>query len=692
MIRTSIVAGTLGLLLVGACATAEEPRKQGPGSGGAAGVSGGDAGGAAGCVGHGASGGDGASGGEGAGAGAGATSGNCTGGAAGAAGSGGAPQCDDAYKRCQHEFKYPAGSETSVELRGSFAADGWTTGVPLAKSGSDWKASVDVPFGVDVQYKFVIDGTKWVTDPTNPTKVPDGQGGENSVLAGVKCTTFTCAPPVTGTFDWRDAVLYFVFVDRFLDGDATNNGSAIPGVDPPAAYQGGDWAGVRKKIQEGYFTDLGVNVLWLTAPMDNPSQAGWGTDGHQYSAYHGYWPQNLDKVEEHFGALADLKALVSEAHAKKIRVILDYAMNHVHSSSPVFTQHPEWFWPLDNGGKKCVCGEGCGWEGPDAKRCWFRDYLPDFDFTKPAARKFSIDNAIQWIKDTGIDGFRLDAVKHIEDAWVTELRARVKTDVEATTGEHFYMVGETFTGDRATIKYYVDPNTMLDGQFDFPLRAKAVSALLTRSTPMTDLEGFLASNEGYYGPGIMSTFIGNHDVPRSIHFAADSPVWGSEWADGKDKAWSNLPALPAGQSAFERLANAYTLIFTLRGVPLLYYGDEVGMAGGGDPDNRRPMQWSNLSAGQSQLLAHVKKLTAIRAAHPALRRGSRSALSASADTLAYKMQHNADTVYVLINRGDGTQQVGGVPNGSYEDLIAGAAVSGPSVSVPARSARILVAK
>ncbi len=208
---------------------------------------------------------------------------------AGAAGAGGGTAtCDDAFKRCQHQFTYPAGSEASVELRGTFAADGWDVGVPLAKSGSEWKADVEVPWGAEVQYKYLVDGTKWVTDPTNPTKVADGMGGENSVLAAPKCADFSCVPPVTGTFDWRDAVLYFVFVDRFLDGDPANNGSPIGGVDTPAAYQGGDWAGVRKKIQEGYFTDLGVNVLWLTAPMDNPNQAGWGTDGHQYSAYHGY--------------------------------------------------------------------------------------------------------------------------------------------------------------------------------------------------------------------------------------------------------------------------------------------------------------------------------------------------------------------------------------------------------------------
>lgn len=639
--------------------------------------------------------GSGASSGSGASTGAGASSGStgCGGsaGSGGSAGDAGPPACDDADKRCQHEFSYPAGSETSVEVRGNFAADGWTTGVPMAKSGGAWKASVEVPYQVPVEYKFVIDGAQWVTDPQNPNKVPDGVGGENSLLSPVSCANWSCVPPVTGTFDWRDAILYFVFTDRFLNGDPTNDGPPIANVPQPAAYQGGDWAGVRQKIKDGYFTDLGVNTLWLTAPFDNADVAGLGSDANWYSAYHGYWPKDLNQTEPRAGSLTELKALVTEAHAAGLRVILDYAMNHVHVSSPTYQQNKGWFWPLDYNGKSCVCGDGCGWEGAEGKRCWFRDYLPDFDFTQAAARKYSIDNAIQWIKDTGIDGYRLDAVKHIEDAWVTDLRARVKAEIEPGSGEHFYMVGETFTGDRDTIKYYVNPSTMLDGQFDFPLRAKIVAALLVRSAPMTDLEGFLASNDGYYGSGVMSTFVGNHDVPRSIHFAEDTPLWGNEWDDGKNKAWSGQPGLPQSLSPFERLANAYTLIFTLKGVPLLYYGDEIGMPGAGDPDNRRMMQWSGYSAGQQKLLAHVKKLSAIRAAHPALRKGQRTTLSVTGDTLAYRMQHNADTVYVAINRGDTAQGVTNLPAGSLTDLLTSQAVTGPSVPVPARSAMILVA-
>ncbi len=561
----------------------------------------------------------------------------------------------------------------------------------MTLEGDTWTAEVDVPWDVEVQYKFVLDGTNWITDPDNPTQVNDGEGGYNSLLAGQTCEEWTCVPPLLGDFDWRDAVLYFVFVDRFLDGNPGNNGSPVSGVQTAANFQGGDWQGVTDKIEEGYFTDLGVNALWLSVPAANTNASGLGTDGHMYSAYHGYWPTDLNATQPRFGSMQELIDLVEAAHQRDMMVIIDYAMNHVHVDSPVYSQHPDWFWPLQNGNQYCVCGDGCSWDGAEGRRCWFTDYLPDFNFTVQAARDYSVGNAIQWALDTGVDGFRLDAVKHIEDAWLTDLRARVKTDIESVTEQHFYMVGETFTGNKSTIAYYVDPSTMLDGQFDFPMRNALVSSLLIRSGSMHDLDNFLVGNDGYYGAGIMSTFVGNHDVPRSIHFAQDSPVWNDPWADGKSQAWSGQPGLPGGMNAFERLANSFAVLFTLPGVPLIYYGDEVGLPGAGDPDNRRFMQWSGYSSGQTFLKDRLAALSAIRANHPALRRGSRTTLTVTQDTLAYSMTEGADQVVVAVNRGDGTATVSGVPSGSYTDEIDGSSHSGPDISVPARSTRLLVA-
>lgn len=616
----------------------------------------------------------------------------------GGQGGSGPVTCDDSLKRCEHLFTYAAGDETSVEVRGDFAPGAWMSGVPLAKQGSEWQAAVSIPYDKEVQYKFFINGATWVNDPANPNQISDGQGGYNSQLLATKCDPWTCEPPQFGTFDWRDAVLYFAFVDRFVDGDPTNNGAATPGgVLPPADYQGGDWAGIRQKIEDGYFTDLGVNTLWLSVPMDNTEQSGIGSgdDTHHYSAYHGYWPSHLDQPEERFGTMAELKGLVDAAHAAKIKVILDYAMNHVHLSSPTYQAHQNdgWFWPLNDGSvTNCICGSSaCSWDGPQNKRCWFTDYLPDFNFSNASARDFSVGNAVWWIQQTGIDGFRLDAVKHIEDQWLRDLRNRVTAEIEPASGEHFYMVGETFSGDRNAIAYYVNPVAMLDGQFDFPLRAELVASLLTRQRPLTGLKTFMDGYDNAYGAGIMSSFIGNHDVPRSIHFAQDTPLWQNEWDGGKDRAWDGQPSLPAGTSAFERLANAFTLLFTTKGIPLIYYGDEVGLAGAGDPDNRRTMQWSGYSAGQTFLLNHIKKLTSIRANHPALRRGTRQSISATTDTFAYKMTLGGEEVVVAINRGDSPQPIGDLPGGSLHELIRDTTVSGPTVTVPARSAMVLVA-
>ncbi|MBC8073123.1 MAG: hypothetical protein IAG13_32675, partial [Deltaproteobacteria bacterium] len=400
-------------------------------------------------------------------------------------------------------------------------------------------------------------------------------------------------------------------------------------------------------------------------------------------------PSALDAPEEHFGSLAELQQLVDTAHAHELKVLFDYAMNHVHISSPVYAEHEPWFWPNDNGsGGDCVCGSGCSWDGDEARRCWFTEYLPDFDFTNADARTFSIDNALQWVGDTGVDGFRLDAVKHIEDAWLTELRTRVLEEVEPESGEHFYMVGETFTGDKPTIARYVNPE-MLDGQFDFPLRMEMARTVLMRQGSMSDLAGFMDANDDYYGAAIMSTFIGNHDIPRAIHLAQDTPVWNDPWTDGKDRAWSNEPGLPTGTAAFERLANSFAILLTTRGAPLVYYGDEIGMAGAGDPDNRRFMQWDGYSAGQSWLFERVQRLLAIRAAHPATRRGTRTTLASDADTFVYSVEYGSDALWVVVNRGDAMRTVDGLPSESLLDEVTDEQLEGPSIEVPPRTTRVL---
>ena len=598
--------------------------------------------------------------------------------------------CVPAGTSCPVVFRYPIGNGvSSVELRGDFAAGAWAKGVPMQIEGTFFRAEVPAQDGATIRYKFVLNGQDWVLDPSNPNKAADGAGGENSVtVAACGFTYCDTEPPKPNpdAFDWRSAVMYFVFVDRFRNGDPTNDGP-VSGVEGPANYQGGDWAGVIETLESGYFESLGVNALWLTVPHDNPNVAGAGYDGRQYSAYHGYWASDLDKPEEHFGTMATLKELVQKAHARGIKVLLDYAMNHVHEASTLFKEHADWFWPLNYDNHQCVCGDGCDWNDTyQQKRCWFTSYLPDWNFTNQAARAYSVNNAVTWIKDTGIDGYRLDAVKHIELDWLLDLRTRVTAEIEPASKEHFYMVGETFeSGNRDIIKSYVGTDR-LDGQFDFPLRAVVVEKLLRRTGTMHDLASFLATNDTYY-PGVMSTFIGNHDILRVVHTAEDVP-WDA-WAPGNP--WGAPPSLPNYAAPFERLGLAFAFLFTTKGVPLVYYGDELGMAGAGDPDNRRFMQWDGLSAHQTALRTLIGRLGKLRQAHPALWRGVRTTLSITDDTYSYAMSDGNETVYVGLNRSDVTAAVGGMP-AKGRDLLTDALVDGPGVALAPRSARIIVAE
>jgi glycosidase len=489
-------------------------------------------------------------------------------------------------------------------------------------------------------------------------------------------------------FDWRDAVIYSVLIDRFANGDPLND-SPVPGVLDPANYRGGDLAGILGKIEEDYFFALGVNVLLLSSVVENTDHSWQAVDLTMQAAFPGQWPTELDAVEARLGTEQDLEALVAAAHDRGIRVMLQFVMNHVHLESPVYQQHPDWFWPNQNGGGDCVCGQGCSWDGEESRRCWLATYLPDFNFTVPAAREFSVANAVDRALASGADGLALLHVKHVEEQWVEDLRAASTQQIEALSGQRFLLLGDVPSGSQALLTGFVDPAAGLDGVLDYPLRASIIGSLLARTAPASALADFLESNEGLYGDGPAVTFLGHTDWPRTIHFAADPPLWTDPWTDGHDHAWTDPPGLPEGTEAFERLALAFTVLFTLPGAPLLHFGDEFGVAGGGFPDSVRPMQWEEHSPGQLLLRDRLATLAGLRAAHPALRRGQMTPLGAGEQTLAYSMQDGDDLLLVLINRGDGAADISGLPDAAFIDELTGDAHSGPEVTVPARTALVL---
>lgn len=449
-------------------------------------------------------------------------------------------------------------------------------------------------------------------------------------------------------FQWNDGPLYFTFTDRFRNGDPSND-SPIAGVDMRANYRGGDLKGVLASLRDGYFRSMGVRSIWLSPVNANTDSAGRGGDGRMYSAYHGYWVSEPRTVEEHFGTLEDLRAVTSEAHRQGIRILIDIANNQLHRDHPYFRDHRDWF----NGDGTCVCGgNNCDWDSHRLD-CWFTSYLPDVRWTNMRAVDQMADDALFWLTEADVDGFRVDAVKHMEHISSTTLRRRIHDRLEGA-GTQYYLVGETFTGadGHGLVQEYIGREE-LSGQFDFPLFWAIRRAFASNEGTMMDLDNAVRTGERVYQNALMSPFLGNHDVERFLSQAA-----GDLMGNTMDQAWNNPPAAPDRDEPYERLFLAFAFLLGQPGVPLIYYGDEVGMPGAADPDNRRLMRFGmDLSARESRLLDRIKIVARARGTHPGLRRGARRTLHTDGDGYVFARGAASNLAIVAINRGTTARMV-----------------------------------
>jgi glycosidase len=471
-------------------------------------------------------------------------------------------------------------------------------------------------------------------------------------------------------FEWRDAVMYMVVVDRFANGDRSTD-RPEDGVDYPANFHGGDLDGLREVIDSGYFDELGVNVLWLSPINEQAIGAFEGRDdGHAYAGYHGYWPRRARDVEPRFGGNDALREVVDAAHARGIRVLLDLINNQIHEQHEYFSAHRDWF------RTGCVCGidAGCGWSERPLD-CLFASYLPDINWRVPGAEAQFIADAVYWVDEYDVDGFRIDAVKHVETNSIANLRAALHQRFEQG-GERLFLVGETAVGESDSVNYGCDEiyssgyawidayvgEQALDGQFDFPTHHRLQDGLVTDRMSFSDVEATVQAFETRYRPeGLHVRFLGTHDSNRMASRAAFDPSQGCRWADG---GCSALPAQSTDPAVFDRLRRAFTVLYTLPGIPFLYYGDEVGLPGGNDPDNRRDMPWTGdlasvanapntINTEQEGLRSVLEELGTARAASIALRRGRRIPLLSTADLYVYAYAHDDphDLAVVAVNRG-----------------------------------------
>lgn len=510
-------------------------------------------------------------------------------------------------------------------------------------------------------------------------------------------------------FEWSDALVYMIMTDRYKNGDPSNDGPKTSGVqDPRGDFQGGDLEGVRQKIADGTLDQLGVRAIWMTPFQQNPAGAFLASDNyHLVTGYHGYWPIKAREVDARLGGNAALKALVKEAHAHGIRILMDYVVNHVHQDHEYYKQHPEWF------RTGCVCGTaGCDWTEKRLE-CLFTPYLPDVNWTVPAVAEQLVADALWWMEEFDLDGLRVDAVKHVEDVAIRNVSTRLKEELEIA-GTTYFQMGETAMGwsdcgidcnksQYGTISQYIGPFA-LDGQFDFVLyHGVPYRVFAYDEKGLLHADYWTQQSQLQYPAGsVMTPFIGSHDSPRFVTLATyrgqpgyDKGVPGNQWND--------VAGAPPDAEPYERHALALSWLMGLPGAPLLYYGDEYGEWGGSDPGNRAFWRGDGtLSASESAVLDRTRKLGAARRELVALRRGAYRSLHATETFLAFARETNDGKVAIVAlsrEAGPTTTEVTlpltlPLANGTtLTDRLGGApvTVSGGklSISLPGRGAAIL---
>jgi len=465
--------------------------------------------------------------------------------------------------------------------------------------------------------------------------------------------------------DYEAAVIYNVFVDRFFDGNPDNNRpiNEPDVVLPKADYHGGDIAGVAKVLKDGYFDTLGINTVWLSPVVKNVEGAYgyWPEPKSKFSAYHGYWPMNFSEIDDRFGTTDEFKQLVNELHTGNKNILVDFVGHHLHESSSFVKEHPNWFTDL------YLPDGSLNTERWDDHRLttWFDVFLPTLDSDNDSVVDAVSDSALVWFNEYGIDGFRHDAAKHVNLKFWTALTKKIKNQVSAQQDRKIYQIGETY-GTPELVGSYVNSG-MLDAQFDFNVYDAIVPALSSLGS-FKHVASVLKTSFKYYGyHNLMGYITGNQDRGRFISYASGTLRFDE---DAKVAGWTR--DITVGDSTgYQKSAMLFAFINTIPGIPVIYYGDEIGMPGGNDPDNRRMMRFDNLSDKEKELKDIVAKLIKLRRSSLPLTFGDFKFLLEDDDVLAYQRTYFDKTVVVVFNKSDKKQSVS-VPVtkfSNYEKLV-----------------------
>jgi len=475
--------------------------------------------------------------------------------------------------------------------------------------------------------------------PVATHKKPNGSNFNTAVTARAQLTR-----------DDKEAqVIYFALLDRFYNGSPSRQTPANQetGIHAKLNFHGGNIKGLHKKLKEGYFADLGINTIWISPVVQNPQYAEQKNE-HKCAGYHGYWPLNSHEIDARFGSDTQFHAFILEAHQNKINVILDYVANHVHEKNPIILEHPDWQTPLNLPDGSKNIGR---WE-TERFTTWFEEFLPTLDYSKPEVIEHMTDIALDWVQKFNIDGFRHDATKHIQTEFWRTLTRKLKEQYALPLNKRFFQIGETF-GGREMLKSYVNSG-LHDGQFSFNLYYEARSAFLYENVHFEKLSTCLRQELQSFGcHHVMGNISGNHDMPRFISYAGED-LWMNQNAEHEGWARHITVKNPIGYS---KLVLLHAFNCTIPGIPVIYYGDEIGMAGGGDPDNRRPMKFTGLSEHEQSTLTKVQNLVYMRTHYLPLIYGTFEFVRVEQQLLIYKRVYFDAVAIVIINKSRSEQSL-----------------------------------
>ncbi|HEY3025174.1 MAG TPA: alpha-amylase family glycosyl hydrolase [Pyrinomonadaceae bacterium] len=444
-------------------------------------------------------------------------------------------------------------------------------------------------------------------------------------------------------------VIYLIMTDRFANGDRSNDAPAgAPAAandrKNPRAYHGGDLRGIINHLS--YFKDLGVTALWLTPWYDNWNGVNacdqpWCPNTY----YHGYHAIDYYAVEDRFGDLATLRELTEKAHALGLKIIQDQVANHVGSRHPWLSDPPldNWFHgtlaqhTLNKFKNSVLLSPHSNQdEFRNTLDGWFNDDLPDMNQEEPEVARYEIQNALWWIGATGIDGIRQDTIQYMPRSFIRDLANAFHRQYPK-----MWMVGEVFERDAAQTAFFIGGHTgwdridtKLDSVFDFSLWNVSLLAF-TNKLPMRALRDQLKYDALYPDPLKITILTNNHDTIRFM-------------------------SLDGATLEGAMMHTAFTL--SVRGIPQLYYGEEIAMEGKGDPDNRRDFpggfpddsrsafEAGGRTAKEQGMYEWTRSWIRLRAGHSALRGGRLIDLFYDDDAYVFARQDQNEMVIIAINR------------------------------------------